>query len=207
MATGIQGTLLPMGHRGPLRPIRATYADLEAVPSNQVAELIQGTLYTFPRPAPKHANTTSALGIKIGGPFHLGDRGPGGWWILDEPEIHFPDPTAPGEIDAVVPDLAGWKRARMPALPEEAYFTLAPDWICEVLSKGTKAHDREDKMPLYAREGVQHAWLIDPLTRTLEVYTLGAGKRWSEPVSYSGVEVVRAAPFDAVEIDLSSLWA
>lgn len=185
---------------------RATYADLEAVPANKVAELIRGALYVMPRPAPKHANASSALGFKIGAPFHFGDRGPGGWWILDEPELHFPDPTEPGEIDALVPDLAGWKRARMPALPTTAYFTLAPDWVCEVLSPSTENVDREEKMPVYAREGVRHAWIIDPVAKTLEVSTLGAGGEWGEPVIYRNEEVVRAVPFEAIELDLSALW-
>ncbi|MEP7122127.1 MAG: Uma2 family endonuclease [Byssovorax sp.] len=189
-----------------MKPRRATYADLEAAPANQVAELIEGTLYVMPRPAPRHANATSRLTMKLGGPFDLGERGPGGWRILIEPELHFPDPSKPGAIDALVPDLAGWRRERMPALPATAYFTLAPDWICEVLSPSTEEHDREVKMPVYAREGVRHAWLIDPLARLLEVYTLDAQKRWSEPTIHRDVEVVRAPPFDAIELDLSALW-
>ena len=187
-------------------PRRATYADLEAVPANQVAELIEGTLYVMPRPAPRHANASSALGFKIGGPFHLGDRGPGGWWILDEPELRFPDPSQPGELNTLVPDLAGWRRERMPVLPSTAYFTLAPDWICEVISTSTEVQDREVKMPVYAREGVPHAWLVDSIAATLEVYTLDATRRWSEPVVHRDVEVVRVVPFDAIELDLSALW-
>ncbi len=186
---------------------RATYADLEAAPANKVAELIRGTLYVMPRPAPKHANTSSALGFEIGSPFHRGRGGPGGWWILDEPELHFPDPTEPGAIDALVPDLAGWRRARMPDLPETAYFTLAPDWVCEVLSKSTEEHDRGEKMPVYARERVRHAWLVDPLERRLEVYTLGADGQWGAAMIHRGAEVVRAVPFEAIELDLSALWA
>src|SRR5688572_22440862 len=100
------------------KPRRATYADLEAVPPNKVAELVRGILHVFPRPAPKHAWASSRLGVKLGGPFGLGDGGPGGWHILDEPELHFPDPSAPGEIDALVPDLAGWRVERMPELPD-----------------------------------------------------------------------------------------
>ncbi len=185
---------------------RATYADLEAVPPNRVAELVRGTLHVMPRPAPRHANASSALGFELGGPFHRGRGGPGGWWILDEPELHFPDPTEPGEIDVVVPDVAGWRRARMPELPETAYFTLAPDWVCEVLSKSTEALDREEKMPLYAREGVRHAWLIDPAERTLEVFVLGARGTWGKPTIHRGAEVVRAAPFEAIGLDLMALW-
>ena len=188
-------------------PRRATYADLEAVPANQVAELIKGSLHVMPRPAPRHANASSTLGFKIGGPFHLGDRGPGGWWSLDQPELRFPDSTQSGEFDTLVPDLAGWRRERMPVLPTTAYFPLAPDWVCEVISTSSEAHGREVKMPLYAREGVPHAWLLDPIKRLLEVYTLDANKRWSDPVVYRDIEVVRAVPFDAIELDLSALWA
>ena len=189
-----------------LPPSRATYADLEAVPEDKVAELIRGTLVVMPRPAARHARASSALTMEIGGPFDRGRGGPGGWVILDEPELHFPDPTAPGEEDALVPDLAGWRRERMPVMPKVAAFTLAPDWICEVLSPSTEEHDRQVKLPVYAREGVRHAWFIDPIARVLEVYTLDDRRRWSEPVIYRDVEVVRAPPFDAVELDLSALW-
>jgi Uma2 family endonuclease len=185
---------------------RATYADLEAVPANKIAELIRGTLYVMPRPASRHARASSALGVELGGPFDRGRGGPGGWWILDEPELHFPDPTAPGEKDALVPDLAGWRRERLPVLPDVAAFTLAPDWICEVVSKSTEQHDREVKMPVYAREGVRHAWLIDPVAKTLEVYTLSAEGRWGEAERSSGADVVRAVPFEAIGLDLSALW-
>ena len=189
-----------------MKPRRATYADLEAVPTNKVAELIEGTLYVMPRPASPHANAASGLTGELRGPFHRGRGGPGGWVILIEPELHFPDPTAPGEEDALAPDLAGWRRERMPIMPRVAAFTLAPDWICEVVSPSTEEHDRAVKMPVYAREGVRHAWLIDPVKRTLEVYTLGEGRRWSEPAISREVEVVRAVPFDAIELDLSALW-
>jgi Uma2 family endonuclease len=186
---------------------RATYADVEAAPPNKVAELIAGTLYVMPRPAPKHARASSRLGGELYQPFDRGRGGPGGWVILDEPELHFPDPTAAGEIDAVVPDIAGWRIERMPDLPEEAYFTLAPDWICEVLSKSTEAYDRDTKMALYAREGVRHAWLIDPIKRTLEVSILGPGRRWIAAGVHRDDARVRVEPFDAIELDLSVLWA
>jgi Uma2 family endonuclease len=186
---------------------RATYADLEAVAPNKVAELIRGTLHVMPRPAPRHARASTSLTGRLHGPFDLGDGGPGGWWILDEPELHFPDPTAPGEDDAIVPDLAGWRRERMPVLPKEAFFRLAPDWICEVLSKSTEDVDRDEKMPIYAREGVRHAWLIDPVARTLEVHALGAGGVWGKPLVHRDLERVRVEPFEAIELDLSVLWA
>ncbi|WP_437327147.1 Uma2 family endonuclease [Sorangium sp. So ce381] len=186
---------------------RAAYADLEAVPPHQVAELVSGTLHVFPRPAPRYARASSRLGIKLGGPFDLGDGGPGGGHIIDEPELRFPDPDAPGELDALVPDLAGWRRERMPEMPDTAYFALAPDWICEVLSPSTEGVDRDDKMSIYAREGVRHAWLVDPIARTLEVYVLGADRGWGPAVVHRDAARVRAEPFHAIELDLSVLWA
>ncbi|WP_437948086.1 Uma2 family endonuclease [Sorangium sp. So ce296] len=189
------------------KPRRATYADLEAVPPNNVAELVRGTLHVFPRPAPRHARASSRLGGKLSGPFDLGEGGPGGWHILDEPELHFSDPNAPGEIDALVPDLAGWRVERMPELPQTAYFELAPDWICEVLRPSTEGVDRDEKMPIYAREGVRHAWLVDPIARTLEVYVLGEDRRWGPAMVHRDAARVRVEPFDASELDLSVLWA
>jgi Uma2 family endonuclease len=189
------------------KPRRATYADLEAVPPGKVAELIDGQLYVFPRPAPPHLFTAGEVADELRRPFQKGRGGPGGWWILAEPEVHFPDPAAPKGVQAVDPDLAGWRRERMPALPTTAYFPLAPDWICEVLSPSTEDHDRDTKMPLYAANGVRWAWLIDPIRRTLEVYVLGQDRRWGEPTFHSGAEIVRAVPFDVLELDLYGLWA
>jgi len=184
---------------------RATYADLEAVPPGKVAELVDGTLYVFPRPASPHAYAASGIGADLVGPFQRGRGGPGGWIILDEPELHFAHPTY-AEVEALVPDLAGWRCERMPAMPDVPFFTLAPDWICEVLSPSTRTHDRERKMAVYARQEVRWAWLVDPIERTLEVFTL-AGGRWGEATVYQGAERVRAVPFDAVELDLALLWA
>jgi Uma2 family endonuclease len=190
----------------PAKPIRrATYADLEAVPPPQVAELIEGTLYTFPRPAPKHANAEGALQGELFGPFHRGRGGPGGWLILPEPELRFPDPTAEKGFDAVAPDLAGWRRERLPRLPKTPYIALAPDWICEVLSPSTEAHDRGTKMPLYGRHGVRRAWLVDPILRTLEVFRL-ASEGWLVGAVYRDDALVRAEPFEAFELELAVLW-
>ena len=139
-------------------PRRATYEDLLAVPEGRVAEIIHGVLVTQPRPAAPHARAATRLSTKLGGPFDLGDGGPGGWVILYEPELHFHG----GHV--LVPDLAGWRRERMPQVPMAASaFELAPDWICEVLSPSTGATDRADKVPLYAAEGVSHVWLVDPI--------------------------------------------
>jgi Uma2 family endonuclease len=185
---------------------RATYADLEAVPPGKVAELIDGELYVFPRPAPRHISTAAQLADALRRPFHHGRGGPGGWIILPEPEVHFPDPAAPKGVHAVDPDLAGWRRERMPALPETAYFSLAPDWVCEVLSPSTETHDRETKMPLFARHGVRWAWLLDPIARTLEVFVLAEGRRWKAPAMYRDADRVRAAPFNAIELELGDVW-
>ena len=177
---------------------RATYADLERVPDTMVAEIVDGELFASPRPRPRHAVAASALGGDLNPPFQQGRGGPGGWWILDEPELHF------GE-DVLVPDLAGWTRERLTSLPPEAYFTLAPDWVCEVISPHNERHDRARKMPVYAREGVRHAWLVDPLERSLEVLRLEAGQ-WNLLATHRGDEIVRAEPFQAVEVDLLGLW-
>ena len=177
---------------------RASYDDLLAVPDHKVAEIVDGDLVVSPRPAIPHANASSALGVVVGGPFGFGTGGPGGWVILDEPELHF-------RGDVLVPDLAGWRRERMPAAPSAPYISLAPDWICEVLSPSTEKLDRADKLPIYARERVAHAWLVNPLSRTLEILAL-EGSRWPLIATFAGDTKVRAVPFDAVEIDLKMLW-
>jgi Uma2 family endonuclease len=179
---------------------RATYEDVLAAPEHMVAEVIDGVLYTFPRPAKPHTAAASALGEELGPPFKRGRGGPGGWILLWEPELHL------GE-DILVPDLAGWRRERLPTLTdEEPFFTLAPDWICEVLSKSTSKLDRTEKLPIYAREGVRHAWLVDPLLRTLEVLRLESSK-WLIVDTWHDEAKVRAEPFDAIELDLAILWA
>lgn len=176
----------------------ARYEDLEALPRNLVGEIVAGDLYASPRPAVLHARAASKLGSRIGGPFDDGIGGPGGWVILDEPELHID-----GQV--LVPDLAGWRRERMPQLPDAAAFDVAPDWICEVLSPSTEALDRAKKMPVYANSGVQHAWLVDPGPRTLEVFRLD-GPGWRLLRTFTE-DVVRAEPFDAIELELAALWS
>ena len=177
----------------------ASYEDILALPENQVGEILNGQLYTHPRPAPKHAQAYSALGYNVGGPFGGGIGGPGGWWILDEPELHLGG-------DIVVPDLAGWRRERMPSLPETAWFELAPDWACEILSPSTARIDRAMKMPFYAREGVPHLWLVDPDARTLEVYNLQNDGHWVLFNTLKEDDPVSQPPFEAVSFSLGSLW-
>ena len=177
----------------------ATYQDLVQVPGHLIAEILDGELYATPRPALRHAHAASVLGVEIGGPFHRGRGGPGGWWILDEPELHL-------HADVVVPDLAGWRRGRLAALPDAPALTLAPDWVCEVVSPSTEGIDRGRKLAIYAREGVSHAWLVNPASQTLEVLALAEG-RWVLLAAHTGAVMVRAEPFEAVDLDLSALWA
>ncbi len=168
------------------------------VPDNMVAELIEGELYTSPRPAGAHTNAASALGFFLGPPFQFGRGGPGGWWIFDEPELHF-------NHNVLVPDLGGWRRARMPDYPQNHVFSIVPDWVCEVLSPSSGRLDRMKKMPIYAREGVGHAWILDPLQQTLEAYELEPNG-WHLIATYGENEVVRIAPFEGIEIELALLW-
>jgi Uma2 family endonuclease len=177
--------------------VGATYDDLREVPEHFVAEMFDGELYASPRPAFPHARAAGVLLGKLGGFFDFGD-GPGGWLLFIEPELHFAN-------DVLVPDVAGWKRERLPSVPNDAYSTLAPDWICEVLSPSTEHIDRNKKLRIYAREGIEHAWLVDPLRQTLEVLALEAGNL--RPVAeHRGIVSVRARPFDAVELELGALW-
>ena len=176
---------------------RATYQDVLDAPGHLVAEIVDGELVLSPRPAARHSTVTSALGGELLPPFGRGRGGPGGWIILDEPELHLHE-------DIVVPDLAGWRRERMPAVPDEAYFTLAPDWICEVLSRSTEKLDRTRKLGIYARAGVRHAWFVSPLWRTVEVMRLHEG-HWLLVAVHATDERARVEPFDAIELDLGSL--
>ena len=176
----------------------ATYADLCAVPENLVAEILGGELYAFPRPALPHAHAAGRLFVKLSNPFQDGQNGPGGWLFLNEPELHF-------GADVVVPDIAGWRRERMPVVPNAAYLTLAPDWLCEVLSPSTEAIDRRKKLAIYAREGVAHVWLLKPLLQTLEVLRLES-RRWSLAPTHDADAKVRAEPFAAIELALRELW-
>jgi len=176
----------------------ATYADLEAAPPHLVAELIHGTLVTSPRSAAPHARAASRIGIDLGGPFDRGKGGPGGWVILDEPELHLGP-------NVLVPDVAGWRRERMPEMPLEAAFTMPPDWVCEVLSPSTAATDRADKLPIYAAAGVSYAWYVDPLARTLEGYRVD-GATFRLPQTARDDARIRADPCEALELELAALW-
>ncbi len=179
-------------------PEPATYQDVLDAPPHKVAEIIDGTLHVNPRPAPRHAWASSGLGGSITQPYSYGRGGPGGWWIIDEPELHL------GE-DILVPDLAGWRRERMPDYPETAYFALAPDWVCEVLSPSTRAIDQGLKRDIYAREGVAHLWFVDPDVRTLEAFELRESQ-WVLLKTLTGNDPVSLPPFDAISFSLGDLW-
>lgn len=177
----------------------ATYEDVLDAPEHQVAEVLAGSLYLNPRPGVPHTTAATGLGEELGPPFKRGKGGPGGWIILDEPELHL-------GADILVPDLAGWRLTTVSHFSNQAYIETRPDWVCEVLSPSTEKVDRTLKLPIYAREGVGHAWLVNPLLHTLEVLRLEQG-RWVTLATHHDDQVVRAEPFDAIELHLSVLWA
>ena len=179
----------------------ATYQDLLDAPEHMIAQILDGELLLSPRPAGPHTHGASIIGIDIGGPFFCkpgGGRGPGGWWILHEPELHLGP-------HVVVPDLVGWRRERMAVYPRGAYVTLPPDWVCEVVSPSTASVDRIRKMQVYAHAAVPWVWLVDPLAKTLEVFQLREGF-YSLVQAFAGNETVRAKPFDAVALEMERWW-
>lgn len=176
------------------------YAELEALPENLIGEIINGQLYTQPRPTTPHALVESGLAMDIGSAYHRGRGGPGGWWILVEPEIHFVRDT-----EVLVPDLAGWRRERMPRLPNDQRIEVVPDWVCEILSPSTARKDRMTKMPVYARYGVAYLWLVDPLARTLEAFALREG-RWTVVGLFQEQDIVSVEPFQDIALELGALW-
>ena len=180
-------------------PKLASYDDLLELPDNQIGQIIHGVLHTQPRPAPKHTLASSSIGNDLLDPYQFGRKGgPGGWWILDEPEIHLGS-------HVLVPDLSGWRRERMPELPETAWFEVVPDWVCEVLSPSTARLDRAEKMPIYSEFGVKYCWIIDPDLKTLEAYKL-LDKQWLLLETLDNDKMVSIEPFDVTEFCLADLW-
>jgi Uma2 family endonuclease len=177
------------------------YDQLCALPPGKTGEIINGKLHVQPRPAGPHALASSTLGGDLNGPFQRGKGGPGGWWILDEPEVHFIR-----DIEVCVPDIAGWRKERLPKVPQGHRFEIVPDWICEVLSPSTAKTDRVEKMPVYARYGVASLWLVHPIERTLEAYVLREGL-WTVVGLFKDNDIVQVPPFDAVALNLADLWA
>lgn len=176
----------------------ATYEDLCAAPDHKIAEIINGELHVNPRPSGPHAVSASILGMDLGPPFQRGRGGPGGWWIVFEPELHL-------GRQILVPDLAGWRRERLPVYPAGPFVTLPPDWVCEIVSNSTRGVDRIRKLPIYAEFGVRHAWIVDPDKMTLEIFRL-EGSRWLLIGTHEGKEKVRAEPFEAITLELGDLW-
>ena len=177
---------------------RATYQDVLNAPEDKVAEILDGELFLTPRPGFRHARAQAAAHGQLWGRFDDGQDGPGGWWLLTEPELHLDEHT-------LVPDIGGWRRERLPEIPDRPWLDLPPDWVCEILSPSTERVDRSRKLPAYATAGVAHAWLINPVEQTLEVLRLTPGG-WTIVEVLAGREPVRAEPFDAVELDLGALW-
>jgi Uma2 family endonuclease len=176
----------------------ATYRDVLDAPEHVVAELIEGALYLHPRPSLDHAISSSTLTAELLTPFQSGRGGPGGWWIVFEPELHL------GQ-DVLVPDLAGWRRERMPTRPQAPWTDLPPDWVCEVLSPGTRRIDLTDKRRLYAAASIPFLWFVDPPGQTLEAFAL-RGREWTLIAALKERDEVRVPPFDAISFPLSALW-
>lgn len=183
-----------------MTPNVQTYADLLAAPEGGRIELHDGQLHTQPQPKARHQAASSRLNRRIGAPFDDGINGPGDWWIIAEPEVHFQFNTL-----VRVPDLAGWYRSRMPSLPEDQKFTVIPDWICEVLSPATVQTDRGVKMTLYAQHNVRWVWLLDPDTEILETYQNLDG-HWRLNATFVGEDTVNADPFLGACFTVSSLF-
>ncbi|MGF1551722.1 MAG: Uma2 family endonuclease [Paracoccaceae bacterium] len=186
-----------MTEQAVIRQSPATYADVLAAPEHMVAELVDGALHLQPRPRSRHARAQFALAGRLEGPYGPESDEPGGWWFCVEPELHLGD-------DVVVPDLCGWRRERMPEFPDVAYFTLAPDWVCEILSPSTRRLDTTAKRDVYARAGVGHLWLIDPDAGTLEAFA-GEPEGWRLIANLADGDVVTVAPFAAAGFRLSAL--
>jgi Uma2 family endonuclease len=176
----------------------ATMADLEALPEHVKGEIIDGVLYTMPRPRARHSNVESLVTADLTNSYQRGRGGPGGWWILVEPGIELPGSPE------FSPDVAGWRKERMPALPADP-ITVVPDWICEIQSPTTRTLDLRTKRPFYARIGVGYLWYIDLDARTLAVSRLVDG-RWVELAVHGEDDVVRVPPFEAVELSLADWW-
>jgi len=178
----------------------ATMEDLERLPETWRGEIIDGVMYAFPRPSGPHAQIEGRMAGDLEPPFGRGRGGPGGWLIVPEPGIRVE------RSPEFSPDLAGWRRERLPAVPRTGPFTVVPDWICEILSPGTRNYDLTIKRRFYAEIKDPYLWYVDVEARTLEVSRLSDGK-WLELATYGADEKVRAEPFGAIEIDLSSWWA
>ena len=176
------------------------YDKILALPETLVGEIINGELVVSPRPSGPHLLAASVLNRRIGSPFSDGIGGPGGWWILEGPELEFED-----EVQHYVPDLAGWRKERLPQIPTGHIFTVEPDWVCEIISPSSRSYDRVSKSNTYAKHGVGYYWLIDPDAKSVEAFKLDRGA-WRKVGAFAGTDKMRAEPFELIEIDLGWLW-
>lgn len=181
-------------------PHAPTLADIDALPPHMKGEIIDGVFYAMTRPRGFHQSVAGAIHLDVASAYHRGRGGPGGWWILPEPGIEFPNSLE------VSPDLAGWKRERLATMSKKETIRVVPDWICEVLSTSTRRHDLRIKRPFYARMGVTHLWVVDPDAYVITSSVLENG-RWSELGVWSDEADARIPPFDAVEINVADWWA
>ena len=176
-----------------------TLEELDALPPGIVGEIIEGVLYTMTKPRMRHQRTTRKISGGVGEPFDDGRDGPGGWWIIPEPGIELPN------TPEISPDVAGWRRDRMPEMPVDEPIRVVPDWVCEILSKTTRRHDLEVKRPYYAKVGVAYHWLVDIDARLLTAHRLESSD-WRLIGTYSNETGARIPPFDAVPLDVASWW-
>ncbi len=197
MPAADDGIVVGMG-KAALLGRSATYRDLCEVPDHLTAEILDGDLWVSPKPVPRHSHVIVTLGAELVPPFQHGRGGPGGWHFLTEVELHF-------HGDVLVPDLVGWRTERELKLMEHPYITQSPDWVCEILSKSTEKIDRGLKQRIYAREGVRHLWLVDPVKQTIEVLKLVSGT-WAPILTLKGTVTAVAEPFDAVPFPLTRIW-
>ena len=180
------------------KPMQATYADIEALPPHVTGQIAFGVLHAHPRPGPRHGNAVIELQTELMGSFRRGRGGPGGWVFQPEPELHLDE-------HIIVPDIAGWRRERMPGLPDTAFFEQPPDWICQVLSPSTQRLDRTDKLAIYGASGVSHCWYVDPIAQTLEVLAR-QGEEWLITAACKDADQVCAPQFEAHIFALDVLW-
>ena len=179
-----------------------TWRDLEALPADRVGELIRGTLYSMPRPRPRHQRAGTRVIGELHGPYWKARGGPGGWVFLSEPGIAFPGL----DVEEIVPDIAAWRVERFIEAKDDESITVVPDWVCEILSPSTRKHDQRVKRPLYAEAGVRWMWIIDVDAKTV-VASRNEEGRWVEVGVWADDEAMRAEPFDAHEIPLTDLWS
>jgi Uma2 family endonuclease len=155
-------------------------------------------MYTMTRPRSRHQSVGASIAGDLHGPFQRARNGPGGWWILPEPGIEL------SNTPEISPDLAGWRRERMPELPSGP-LTVVPDWVCEILSPTTRRHNQLVKKPYYARVGVAWIWLVDIEARVVSVNRLD-GDAWREVLVLAEERDAVVPPFDAIAIDVQSWW-